>query len=74
MKHTEFTVICLLSILTGASLGGAVDIDPAEVEKMFRLPQDDWLDLELMGTKAGYAHIYMDNARFYEHALTWSLK
>jgi hypothetical protein len=62
MKHTEFTVICLLSILTGASLGGAVDIDPAEVEKMFRLPQDDWLNLELMGTKAGYAHIYMDSA------------
>ena len=62
MKHTEFIVICLVAILTGASLGGAEDIDPAEVEKMFRLPQDDWLNLELMGTKAGYAHIYMDSA------------
>ena len=40
----------------------AVAVDPAQVEKMFRLPQDDWLNLELMGTKAGHAHIYMDNA------------
>ena len=62
MKHPEFIVICLLTILTGTSLGHAVYIDPAEVERMFRLPQDDWLNLELMGTKAGYAHIYMDNA------------
>ena len=62
MKHTGFTVICLLAILTRLSLGGEVDVDPAEVERMFRLPQDDWLNLELMGTKAGYAHVYMDNA------------
>ena len=61
MKHTEFTAICLLGILACSSLGGAVDVDPEEVERMFRLPQDDWLNLELMGTKAGHAHIYMDN-------------
>ena len=62
MKHTEFFAICLLATLTGLSLGDAVDVDPVEVERMFPLPQDDWLNLELMGTKAGYAHIYMDNA------------
>ncbi len=62
MKHTNFTAICLLGILACSSLGGAVDANPAEVERMFPLPQDDWLNLELMGTKAGYAHIYMDNA------------
>ena len=62
MKHTEFIVICLLATLTGLSSGGAADVDPVEVERMFRLPQDDWLNLELMGTKAGYAHVYMDNA------------
>ncbi|MDE0299348.1 MAG: transglutaminase-like domain-containing protein [Candidatus Poribacteria bacterium] len=62
MKHIEFTVMFLLGILQCSSLGGAVTVDPAEVERMFRLPQDDWLTLELMGTKAGYAHIVMDNA------------
>ena len=61
MRHI---VVCLLIITTGISLGQAVDVDPAEVEKMFRLPQDDWLNLEIMGTKAGYAHIFMDNALY----------
>ena len=64
MKHTEFSVICILAILTCSSLGGTVDVDPAKVESMFRLPQDDWLNLELMGTKAGYAHIYMDKTAY----------
>ena len=62
MKHTEFVAICLLAALMVMSSGGAVDVDPVEVERMFPLPQDDWLNLELMGIKAGYAHIYMDNA------------
>ncbi|MDE0043867.1 MAG: hypothetical protein OXT74_17630, partial [Candidatus Poribacteria bacterium] len=62
MNHTKNTVICFLTIVMGASLAHAVAVDPAQVEKMFRLPQDDWLNLELMGTKAGHAHIYMDNA------------
>lgn len=61
MNHTKYIVICLLTIITVASLTHAVDVDPAEVEKMYRLPQDDWLNLELMDTKAGYAHIHMDN-------------
>ena len=60
MRQTEFTVACLSIILTGISLGHAVDVDPAEVEKMFPLPQDDWLNLEIMDTKAGYAHIFTD--------------
>ncbi len=55
-------IACLLFILTGIPLGRAINLDPAEVAKMFRLPQDDWLNLEIMGTKAGYAHIFMDNA------------
>ena len=29
---------------------------------MMQLPQDDWLNLTLMGTKIGYAHIYMEKS------------
>lgn len=28
------------------------------------LPQDDWLNLTLMGTKIGYAHVYMDESKY----------
>lgn len=31
-----------------------------------KLPQDDWLNLTLMNTKIGYAHIYMDKAKYEE--------
>ena len=31
---------------------------------MMQLPQDDWLNLTLMGTKIGYAHIYMEKSQY----------
>ncbi len=48
----------------GGAVGQWVKIDPAEVEKMMQLPQDDWLNLTLMGTKIGYAHIYMEKLQY----------
>ena len=30
-------------------VGEWVEADPAEIEKMMQLPQDDWLNLTLMG-------------------------
>jgi hypothetical protein len=53
----------LLSVIKWAS-AQAVTIDPTEVEKMMQLPQDDWLNLTLMGTKIGYAHIYMEKSQY----------
>lgn len=62
MKRQIFFTCCLLFILTGNTIGQRVQIDPAEIEKMMQLPQDDWLNLTLMGTKIGYAHIYMEKS------------
>lgn len=64
MKQQIFCTYCLLFVLIGNVVGQWVKIDPAEVEKMMQLPQDDWLNLTLMGTKIGYAHIYMEKSRF----------
>ena len=62
MKQQIFFTCCLLFILIGNTVGQRVKIDPAEIEKMMQLPQDDWLNLTLMGTKIGYAHIYMEKS------------
>ncbi len=62
MKRQIFFTCCLLFILIGNAIGQRVTIDPAEIEKMMQLPQDDWLNLTLMGTKIGYAHIYIEKS------------
>ena len=64
MKQQIFFTCCLLFISIGGAVGQWVKIDPAEIEKMMQLPQDDWLNLTLMGTKIGYAHIYMEKSRY----------
>lgn len=64
MKQQIFLTCCLLFILIENAMGQRVKIDPVEIEKMMRLPQDDWLNLTLMGTKIGYAHIYMERSRY----------
>ena len=64
MKQQIFLTCCLLFILIEGVMGQRVKIDPVEVEKMMRLPQDDWLNLTLMGTKIGYAHIYVEKSRY----------
>ena len=62
MKRQIFFTCCLLFILIGDTIGQRVKIDTAEIEKMMQLPQDDWLNLTLMGTKIGYAHVYMEKS------------
>ena len=67
MKQQIFCTCCLLFIFIvfiGGAVGQWVKIDSAEIEKMMQLPQDDWLNLTLMGTKIGYAHIYMEKSRY----------
>ena len=64
MRRQIFSSCCLLFIFVGSVAGQWVKIDPAESEKMMQLPQDDWLNLTLMGTKIGYAHIYMEKSRY----------
>lgn len=64
MKRQIFSTCCLLLILIGGAAGQWVKMDPAEIEKMMQLPQDDWLNLTLMGTKIGYAHIYIEKSSY----------
>ena len=64
MKQQIACTCCLLFISIGSVAGQWVTIDPVEIEKMMQLPQDDWLNLTLMGTKIGYAHIYMEKSRY----------
>ena len=66
MKQQICFISCLLFISFGSTAAQWVKIDPAEVEKMMQLPQDDWLNLTLMGTKIGYAHIYMEKSSYDE--------
>ena len=35
-----------------------------KLENMLRLPQDDWLNLKLMGTKIGYAHVHAEQSEY----------
>ena len=62
MKRHIFFTCCLLFIIIGDAVGQWGKVDPAEIEKMMQLPQDDWLNLTLMGTKIGYAHIYIEKS------------
>ena len=62
MKQQIFFTCCLLFIAVGDAVGQWGTVDPAEIEKMMQLPQDDWLNLTLMGTKIGYAHIYIEKS------------
>ena len=34
------------------------------LENMLQLPQDDWLNLTLMGTKIGYAHVHAEKSEY----------
>ena len=62
MKQQIIFTCCLLFITVGDAVGQWGKVDTAEVKKMMQLPQDDWLNLTLMGTKIGYAHIYMEKS------------
>ena len=64
MKQQILFACCLLLISIGSAVGKWVKVDPAEIEKMMQLPQDDWLNLTLMGTKIGYAHIYTEKSSY----------
>ncbi len=64
MKQTIFFISWLLLMSMQSVIGQTVKIDSAELEKMMQLPQEDWLNLTLMGTKIGYAHIYMEKSQY----------
>ena len=59
MKQMAFLIVSLIIILMQGVNAQAVEID-----KMIQLPQDDWLNLTLMGTKIGYAHTYMEQSEY----------
>jgi hypothetical protein len=61
----QIGLICCLFISSATSImGQTVEINPAEIEEIMQLPQEDWLDLTLMSTKSGYAHIYMETSEY----------
>ena len=64
MKRMVLFFCYLVFVAMQSTMGQTVEIERAEIEKMMQLPQDDWLDLTLMGTKIGYAHIYMEKSEY----------
>lgn len=73
MFPTFITLIIIIFTITPmivcqeirADAEGLVSMAPRlEIEKMIKLPQEDWMNLMLMGTKVGYAHIYMDKVEY----------
>ena len=53
MTRRELFSLGLLLVLISPVMGQTVKIDSAELEQMMQLPQEDWLNLTLMGTKIG---------------------
>jgi len=39
-------------------------INTMEFNYFYKLPQEDWMNLMIMGIKAGYAHVFMDKAEY----------
>ena len=64
MKRMVLFFCYLVFATMQLTMGQTVEVERSEVKKMMRLPQDDWLDLTLMGTKIGYAHIYMEKSEY----------
>ena len=64
MERTIFSICCLLFVSMQSIEGQTVKIDSVELEKMMQLPQEDWLNLTMMGTKIGYAHSYMEKSQY----------
>ncbi len=63
MFPTFITLIIIIFTITPMIVCREVRAD-LEIEKMIKLPQEDWMNLILMGTKVGYAHIYMDKVEY----------
>jgi hypothetical protein len=51
-------------LTAAASTSLAKDSEFAKLEQVIKLPQEDWMNLMIMGTKAGYAHVFMDKAEY----------
>lgn len=65
MKHKLILFILLILLFFSYnSVAEKVIISVGKDNFDMNLPQDDWLNLTLMGTKIGYAHIYMDKSKY----------
>ena len=63
-QRTVLFVLLILSIFNYNLFAETVKISVGKDKFDMKLPQDDWLNLTLMGTKIGYAHIYMDKSKY----------
>ena len=61
-----FTMILVVDY--GFAAGTSPDLEKdsefAKLEQFIKLPQEDWMNLVIMGIKAGYAHVFMDRAEY----------
>ena len=64
MRQISLLSCCFLFLLVQFSEGEVGNIAPMEVEKMLQLPQEDWMNLTVMGEKIGYAHIYAEKSQY----------
>jgi len=66
------TLIIILTMIPFANYSFAAGAIPSsskgnvfsELEKFIHLPQEDWMNLTIMGIKVGYAHVFMDKAEY----------
>ena len=64
MKQILFLFAVLTFILVQVVNAQAAEIDTAEIMKMMQLPQDNWMNVTLTGTKIGYIHTYMEQSEY----------
>jgi len=61
---TILFILLILTIFSYNLLAETAKISIGKDKFDMNFPQDDWLNLTLMGTKIGYAHIYMDKSKY----------
>lgn len=64
MRQFSLLSCCFLLLLIQFSEGEVGNIAPMELEKMLQLPQEDWMNLTVMGEKIGYAHIFAEKSQY----------
>ena len=72
IKKRRITLTIILTMIpvlgygfiAGNSPSLAEDSKYSELEQFIKLPQEDWMNLTIMGTKVGYAHVFMDRAEY----------
>jgi len=66
---TSIIILTMIPVVSygftaGNSSSLAKEGEFGKLEQLIELPQEDWMNLMIMGIKAGYAHVFMDRAEY----------